>query len=119
MRTASSATLSGKSDTTAGHAAGLISRRANLQVRHHECRDNVQACAACTRAVQLSQHSDPTVDESEKSQQKAQDSASKLGETGRNTAERQKEIHGKLNVPRGLPVFGVGDVGLEPTTSTL
>ena len=54
-----------------------------------------------------------------KAQQKAQQSASELEGTGENREERQKEIHEKTNVPRGLPLLGVGDTGLEPVTSAV
>jgi hypothetical protein len=50
---------------------------------------------------------------------KAQQSVSESGGTGVNAEEGQKEIHGNFVVPRGLPIVGVGDTGLEPVTSAV
>ncbi len=71
------------------------------------------------RAIQPTQGIETTVDGSGKAQQKAQQSASELGRNGMNTEEGQKEIHGNFAVPRGLPIVGVGDTGLEPVTSAV
>ena len=66
------------------------------------------------RAIQPSQDVERLADGSEKAQQKAQQ-----GRSSENTEDRQKEIHRKIDVSRGLRLIEMGDTGFEPVTSAV